>query len=40
MNYIDNKYSKAYFGIINRAKSRHDLTGYTEKHHIIPRLEK
>jgi hypothetical protein len=37
MNYIDNKYSKAYFGIITRAKNRHDLTGYTEKHHIIPR---
>jgi hypothetical protein len=36
MNYIDNKYSKAYFDIITRAKNR-EIVGYTEKHHIIPK---
>lgn len=35
MIFIDNKYTKTYFNIIIRAKSR-ILTGYTEKHHIIP----
>lgn len=34
---ISNKYSKWYIAIISRAKSRKKLTGYTEKHHIIPR---
>jgi hypothetical protein len=32
----ENKYSKTYFSIINRAKSRL-IEGYTEKHHIIPK---
>ena len=32
----ESKYTKWYFNIINRAKSR-VLGGYTEKHHIIPR---
>ena len=31
-----NKYSQAYYSIINRAKSR-VLEGYTETHHIVPR---
>lgn len=36
MLFIDNKYSRVYFKIINRAKSRY-ITGYKETHHIIPR---
>jgi Fe-S oxidoreductase len=36
MNYLDNKYSKAYFKIILRSKDR-VLLGYHEKHHIIPK---
>ena len=36
--YLQNKYSKYYFNIINRAKSRDlPLNTYTEKHHIIPK---
>ena len=36
--FIQNKYSKYYYNIINRAKSRDlDLDIYTEKHHIIPK---
>jgi len=31
-----NKYSQVYYSIINRAKSR-DISGYYEKHHVIPR---
>jgi hypothetical protein len=34
--YLQNKYTKWYFNIINNAKTR-DLQGYKEKHHIIPR---
>jgi hypothetical protein len=36
--YLQNKYTKCYYSIIERAKSR-DLSKdvYTEKHHIIPR---
>jgi hypothetical protein len=36
--YLQNKYTKCYYSIINRAKSR-DLSKevYTENHHIIPR---
>ena len=36
--YLKNKYTKCYYSIIHRAKSR-DLSveTYTEKHHIIPR---
>ena len=30
------KYTKIYYNIINRAKNR-SISGYTEKHHIIPR---
>jgi hypothetical protein len=36
MEYIQNKYAKTYFRIIDRAQYR-ILTGYTERHHIIPR---
>lgn len=36
MIFIDNKYTKTYFKIINRAKLRL-INEYTEKHHIIPK---
>lgn len=36
MLFIDNKYTTAYFCIINRAKIR-TLNGYSEEHHIIPK---
>lgn len=36
MIYLDNKYTKCYFSIVNRAKTR-VLECYTEKHHIIPK---
>lgn len=36
MIFIANKYSRVYFKIIDRAKSR-SITGYKETHHIIPR---
>ena len=36
MIFIDNKYTKWYFSIIRNSKFRR-LTGYTEKHHIIPK---
>lgn len=36
MVFIENKYLKIYFALIDRSKLR-TLTGYTEKHHIIPR---
>jgi hypothetical protein len=36
--FIENKYSKYYYNIVNRAKSRDlDSNTYTEKHHIIPK---
>ena len=34
--YLQNKYTRWYNNIIDRARSRH-TTGYTERHHIIPR---
>ena len=34
--YLQNKYTQVYNNIIERAKSR-TISGYTEKHHIIPR---
>jgi hypothetical protein len=34
--YIDNKYTKTYYRIIDRALVRTKLPSYTEKHHIIP----
>ena len=37
MLFIDNKYLHIYNKIIERAKSRENLSCYTEKHHIIPR---
>jgi len=37
MIFIDNKYTKCYFSIINNAKSRISINGYIEKHHIIPK---
>jgi len=36
MLFIDNKYTKWYYQIIESAQNR-TITGYTEKHHIIPR---
>jgi len=36
MIFIDNKYTRWYFSIINRANTR-SILGYTEKHHIIPK---
>jgi hypothetical protein len=36
MSFLENKYSIWYYKIINNAKNR-TATGYTEKHHIIPR---
>jgi len=36
MIFIANKYSRVYFKIIDRAKSR-SITGYKETHHITPR---
>lgn len=36
MKINENKYSRAYFAIVEKAKSR-ALVGYTELHHIIPR---
>ena len=34
--YLDNKYTRWYYSIVNTAKNR-TLIGYTEKHHIIPK---
>ena len=36
MLFIDNKYTRIYYTIIERAKSK-IISGYTEKHHIIPK---
>jgi len=36
MIYLQNKYTKCYFSIINRAKTRDNAFSYVEKHHIIP----
>lgn len=36
MIFINNKYTRIYNHIIDRARSR-NISGYTEKHHIIPR---
>lgn len=36
MIFINNKYTRVYYSIIDRARSR-NILGYTEKHHIIPR---
>lgn len=33
----ESKYTKTYYSIIDRAKSRAKLSCYTEKHHIIPK---
>ena len=35
--YLPNKYSRWYYQIIDRAKSREKIEGYFEKHHIIPK---
>jgi hypothetical protein len=37
MIFINNKYTAIYFRIIDRAKIRNSIVGYTENHHIIPR---
>ena len=34
--YLQNKYSNWYFNIIKQAQTR-TISGYTEKHHIIPK---
>ena len=36
MIFIDNKYTRIYNSIVDRAKTR-TISGYTENHHIIPR---
>ena len=36
MIFIDNKYTRIYYTIVERAKTR-IISGYTENHHIIPR---
>ena len=36
MIFIDNKYTSIYYSIIERSKNR-NISGYTEKHHIIPK---
>jgi 5-methylcytosine-specific restriction endonuclease McrA len=36
MIFIDNKYTKLYYMIVEQAKSR-TISGYTETHHIIPK---
>lgn len=35
--YLDNKYTRYYYNIINNAKCRVKPENYTEKHHIIPK---
>lgn len=35
--FIDNKYTRIYYSIIDRAKNREYVSKYTERHHIIPR---
>jgi hypothetical protein len=35
--FIDNKYVKIYFDLMSKAKSRDDVAGYTERHHVVPR---
>jgi hypothetical protein len=35
--FTESKYTKIYYSIITRAKSRAKLTCYTEKHHIVPK---
>jgi hypothetical protein len=35
--YLDNKYTKTYYRIIDRAKARIKPEFYTEKHHIVPK---
>jgi hypothetical protein len=36
MIFINNKYTKAYFNIVENAKTK-KYTGYTENHHILPK---
>ena len=35
--YLQNKYTNWYYNIINNAQYRSTTSGYTEKHHIIPK---
>ena len=35
-DFLQNKYTKWYFNIISNVQNR-DISGYTEKHHIIPK---
>jgi len=37
MKFLDNKYTKWYFGIIESANNRLLTEGYTERHHIMPK---
>lgn len=34
--YLNNKYTKWYYNLIYHARSRNEVSGYTEVHHIIP----
>jgi hypothetical protein len=34
--FIQNKYTHWYYTIIEAARQRHEISGYTEKHHVIP----
>lgn len=35
-NFVDNKYSRCYFSIVRSARAR-IYTGYTERHHVVPK---
>jgi len=35
--YLPNKYTECYYNLVNNALNRGKISGYTEKHHIIPR---
>lgn len=37
MEFLNNKYTKMYFSIVENAKLRKCIDGYSEKHHIIPK---
>ena len=37
--FLNNKYTRIYYQIIDRAKSRPKPNHYTEKHHIIPKCK-
>lgn len=37
IEFLDNKYTKIYYSIVDAAKDRTVLSGYSEVHHIIPK---